>query len=179
MTEITKHYTKEGDTYSCKLCKKITTYASTMHYHIATKHLEEKPYNCTVCKKGFVQKSLYEMHLTKHIETRPASYKEPIYHCCRCSHTTTTKGNCLIHYARSHADWIPAYKEETPCKECDRIFPSSTAYLYHTIQCIPAPSKTIKEEIERCKQEEIVTDLIDLMTHLAVNEAGTEPPLLK
>ena len=179
MTEITKHYTKTDDTYSCKLCKKVTTYASTMHYHIATNHLETKPYNCTICKKGFVQRSLYEKHLTKHVETRPASYKEPSYHCCRCSHTTTTMGNCLIHYARTHADWIPAYKEDTSCTNCKKICSSSTAYLYHAIQCIPAPSKEIEAEIDRCKREETVTDLVDLMTHLVVSGAGNEPPLLK
>jgi hypothetical protein len=43
--------------------------------------------------------------------------------------------------------------------------------LYHAIQCIPAPSKTIEAEIEHCKQEESVTELADLMTHLVVNEA--------
>jgi hypothetical protein len=44
---------------------------------------------------------------------------------------------------------------------------------------MPAPSKTIEEEIERCKREETVIELADLMTHLVVNGAGNEPPLLK
>ena len=48
MTEITKHFIKIGDAYKCNLCEKITPYASTMHYHIATKHIEKKPYNCTI-----------------------------------------------------------------------------------------------------------------------------------
>jgi hypothetical protein len=34
----------------------------------------------------------------------------------------------------------------------------------------------IEEEIEHCKQEESVTELTDLMTHLAVSAAGTESP---
>jgi len=140
MTNITERYTVTDGIYTCKECGKTTTYASTMHYHIASRHIKEKPYNCSDCKKGFVQRSLYEKHLAvAHSDTTRNRYVGVYYQCSGCSHTSTTKGNCLIHYTRTHASWIPAYKKDSECTGCKKIFTSSTAYLYHAINCFPIP----------------------------------------
>jgi hypothetical protein len=60
-----------------------------------------------------------------------------------CKHAAKTKANMIVHFARTHCkDWIPAFAKETPCKGCDKVFASSTAYLYHSVQCIkPVPEK--------------------------------------
>ena len=156
MTKITDLYIRENGLYTCKTCKKVTTYASTMHYHIANSHLEEKSYKCIPCEKGFVQKGLYLKHLALMHPDSPhpsATEKNPYagthYQCGGCDHTSTTKGNCLIHYARTHASWIPAYKKDSSCTGCDTPFASSTAYLHHAIYCFPVPGKTEENEIAK------------------------------
>jgi len=145
MTKITDLYTKEKDLYICNECKKTTTYASTMHYHIASAHIEEKPYNCSECKKGFVQKSLYEKHK---LSVHPSRMDIVTYYQCGgCDHTSTTKGNSLIHYTRTHASWVPAYKKDSECTGCKKVFASSTAYLHHALYCFPLPGKKEEKEI--------------------------------
>jgi hypothetical protein len=152
MTKITDLYTKEDDIYTCKMCKKTSTHASTMHYHIANTHIEEKPFNCAHCKKGFTQKGLYMKHLAhKHPDTTQSITKNPYtgvyYHCGGCDHTSTTKGNCLIHYTRTHALWVPAYSSTAACTGCTKLFTSSTAYLHHALYCFPLPGKKEEKEI--------------------------------
>jgi hypothetical protein len=72
-----------------------------------------------------------------------------VFKCPCCDHTTKTKANALVHYARLHAkDWIPSYNKEAGCTHCKKTFGSIAAYLYHCTGCIPA-NKTHRDAVSR------------------------------
>jgi hypothetical protein len=71
------------------------------------------------------------------------------YKCPCCDHSTRTKANALVHYARLHAEgWIPTYDKAKGCSHCAKTFSSIAAYLYHCTGCIPA-NKTHRAAVAR------------------------------
>jgi len=143
---------EERSSYLCIECNKVSSNQSTMYYHVMKDHLKTCKFECNYCATTFLQKSLYLKHLaTVHPKTPHPSKTEKnpyvgiAYQCGGCEHTSTTKGNCLIHYARTHASWIPVYKKKESCTGCKLVFASSTAYLHHALQCFPVPEDKKKE----------------------------------
>jgi hypothetical protein len=143
---------EERSSYLCIECNKVSSNQSTMYYHVMKDHLKTCKFECNHCATNFLQKSLYLKHLaTVHPKTPHPSKTEKnpyvgiAYQCGGCEHTSTTKGNCLIHYARTHASWIPVYKKKESCTGCKLVFASSTAYLHHALQCFPVPEDKKKE----------------------------------
>lgn len=148
--------------FLCPHCDKITEKQNTMYYHIKKTHLVDLPFVCDKCEGGprFLQKSSLLHHLaTHHPEDATHSgdvnpYVGVSFTCPSCPHTTHTKSNMLIHYARTHCkDWIPAYtKSSNCCKNCEKTFASSSAYLYHSLSCLtteaPADHATIVSRIK-------------------------------
>jgi hypothetical protein len=138
------HYVKnEYGKFMCPYCDKITTNQNTMHYHITSKHSISKKYSCTECEQQFVQKSTYLWHMA-HSHPDCTSSDNPYLgvsvSCPCCSHTTKTKANMLIHYARVHCkEWIPSYNKSVPCPGCNDYFKSASAYLYHALLCLSNP----------------------------------------
>lgn len=147
-------YIKNNDgNYVCPHCNKITQKQNTMHYHIRMNHTQDLPFECKRCEEGpkFLQKSSYLHHLaTIHSDdlklkdeeiaavggTDTNRYAALSFSCPSCEHKTHTKSNILIHYARTHCkDWIPSFIKDTACEGCDKVFKSSSAYLYHSIGC--------------------------------------------
>ena len=137
--------------FVCPHCDKVTEKQNTMYYHIKKIHTQDLPFQCKLCTDTprFLQKSSYLHHLaTHHPEsctpeecggTNP--YAGVKFTCPCCTHSTHTKANLLIHYARTHCkDWIPGFtKSESGncgCKSCDKTFNSSSAYLYHAVGCM-------------------------------------------
>jgi hypothetical protein len=76
----------------------------------------------------------------KIVEVKVANpYCEQTFKCPCCDHSTRTKSNALVHYARLHAkDWIPAFDKTKGCPQCHKTFESNAAYLYHCTACVPA-----------------------------------------
>ena len=131
--------------FLCPHCDKVTEKQNTMYYHVKKTHMMDLPFVCEKCDDTprFLQKSAYHHHLATHHpgeaadgETNP--YAGVSFTCPSCPHTTHTKANMLIHYARTHCkDWIPAYtKSNNCCKKCSKSFASSSAYLYHSLSCL-------------------------------------------
>jgi len=153
-TSGSKYIRNNAGEYVCPHCNKVTKNQNTMYYHIEMKHTQNLRFECTRCtvSRKFLQKSSYLHHLaTVHADDPKLKDKEkeligedvnPVatvsYYCphAGCEHSTHTKSNLKIHYARTHAkEWIPAYVRGEACGTCNRAFPSSSAYLYHSIEC--------------------------------------------
>lgn len=140
-------YIKNADGhFVCPHCQKVTEKQNTMYYHIKKHHEQDLPFECDRCPDHprFLQKTSYFHHLATahpdapHPEQEKAvnPYAGVTYGCPCCAHTTHTKANVIIHFARNHCkDWIPSYEKKSPCSGCCKSFASSSAYLYHAVNC--------------------------------------------
>jgi hypothetical protein len=150
-TSTTTNYIRdEQGNFQCPFCEKKSEKQNTMYYHIKKNHHQDYKYICPHCPgeaRKFVQRSAYLQHLANGHPDEAAPTNNPYigvsYSCPCCEHTAKTKANILIHYARTHCkDWIPPFTKGMNCKSCDKQFASSTAYLYHAVQCIPPSSES-------------------------------------
>jgi hypothetical protein len=142
--------------FQCPHCPKVCEKQNTMYYHVKSTHLQDFKFTCGYCEdskdRRFVQKSAYYQHLaTCHPDCREVTEGDAgkyggVHYACPfpdCEHGTKTKANTLVHFARNHCrEWIPAYDKEAGCRGCQKVFASSTAYLYHALSCIkPVPEE--------------------------------------
>lgn len=145
-TVLVQKYIRNADNhFVCPYCGIVETKQNTMLYHIESKHENKFRFECTKCADTprFLQRCTYLHHLaTVHPEDPhiSADEKNPYagiaFVCDECEHSTHTKANMMIHYARNHAkDWIPAFVKGAPCTGCSKYFASSSAYLYHACTC--------------------------------------------
>lgn len=141
----TKYVRNDDGHFVCPDCGKVTEKQNTMYYHIKKNHTKDLPFECKKCAgcPRFLQKSSYLHHLaTIHPEDDGGEsnpYAGVSYTCPfgDCGHSTHTKANLLIHYARSHCKaWIPSFTKDCKCSGCKKEFASSSAYLYHSVSCL-------------------------------------------
>jgi len=155
MSVIVEKYVRNADGhFVCPHCEKIEEKQNTMYYHIKSIHEQDFPFACVLCKNEdnenprFLQKCAWFHHLATHHPENPHPspternpYANVLFNCPTCTHTSHTKGNILIHYARNHCkEWIPAYLRDRvtnvgACTGCRQEFKSSSAYLHHAIKC--------------------------------------------
>jgi len=145
MSTSDKKYVRNAQgQFVCPHCDKITEKQNTMYYHIKKIHDQDLPFECTHCPVNpkFLQRSGYLHHMaTIHAditigEANP--YAGVSFVCPEpdCGHSTHTKSNMIIHYARSHCKtWVPTYAKDTACTSCNKTYASSSAYLYHAPTC--------------------------------------------
>lgn len=144
---VTDKYVKNSEgKFVCPHCNKVEEKQNTMYYHIKSIHEQDFPYECKQCDSNprFLQRSALLHHLaTKHPNSPHLSehevnpYAGINFQCPTCEHTSHTKANTLIHYARSHCkDWIPTFTKNIGCTGCNKAFASSSAYLYHSVACL-------------------------------------------
>ena len=143
-------YVKNADGhFVCPDCGKVTEKQNTMYYHIKKNHTNDMPFKCDKCvgTPRFLQKSAYLHHCaqihptttTTETDKETNPYVGVSFSCpaAGCDHSTHTKANILIHYARTHCkEWIPAYSKSATCAGCSKTFASSSAYLYHALNCL-------------------------------------------
>lgn len=145
-TPLSKYIRDENGHFICPYCKVKKNKQNTMLYHIEKEHEHKTRFECKMCQDcpKFLQKCTYLHHLAVvHPETPHPTDKEKNpyanvnYACPDCDHTTHTKGNLRIHFARVHCEkWIPTYVPKEMCKGgCGKIYASSTAYLHHAPLC--------------------------------------------
>ena len=144
-----KYIKNEDGHFVCPHCEKVCPKQNTMYYHVKKNHTQDLPFQCKKCddEPRFLQKSSYLHHLATHHpkDAAPDGGANPYvgvkFNCPSCTHTTHTKANMLIHYARTHCkDWIPSFTKSSACKSCAKTFKSSSAYLYHAIGCLDVPN---------------------------------------
>jgi len=152
MSIVDKYVRNEDGHFVCPHCEKVEEKQNTMYYHIKSIHEMDFPFLCRLCKNEadehprFLQKCGWYHHLaTLHPEnphpslTERNPYANVRYVCPTCEHASHTKANVLIHYARNHCkEWIPTFTRDiktTGCTGCTRLFESSSAYLYHALNC--------------------------------------------
>jgi hypothetical protein len=142
-----KYIRNEEGKFVCPYCSAIKSKQNTMLYHIQSKHTKTFAYTCTRCESApqFLQKCGYLHHLATvhadnpHIneeEKNPYAEKRFICVYTECNHSTHTRGNLDIHFVRNHLkEFIPSFKINEPCTQCNKIFSSSGAYFYHAKDC--------------------------------------------
>jgi hypothetical protein len=142
--------------FVCPDCGITKKRQNTMFYHMK-KHAGELSHVCSVCSKGFIQKSGLQQHMVQaHPEAAAAAgCAVTEYACPCCDHTCRVKSNLFIHIARKHGSgWVPAASGATTCSCCAREFSSATAYYYHAVFCFAdvAPAAVVKglDEILGC-----------------------------
>jgi hypothetical protein len=101
------------------------------------KHEGKLPYECSICKKDFMQKASLDLHmLSKHKDPK----KSDMFKCPAkgCEFESLTKANCRIHCLRKHfKEEINAIMEENNCcTVCKNAFLSNTAFYYHAAKCV-------------------------------------------
>jgi len=134
-------YQKNADgLYVCGHCGKTAAKQNTMHYHLKT-HEGKLPYECSICKKGFLHASTLELHKkAQHEKEMERIHKCPFPGCAY--EGTLTKANLIIHFMRKHCkDETAAAMErgdgdQFRCKHCTKGMKSLTAFHYHVASCV-------------------------------------------
>jgi rubredoxin len=139
-TKMTYLRNEKGE-FVCPDCGVTKARQNTMFYHMK-KHAGDLKHVCTVCDKGFIQKSGLQQHM---LQAHPTEGCAPTWECPLCPHTCRMKSNMLIHIGRKHGEgWIPCIGAEGgTCTGCKKTFASATAYYYHAVQCFPAPTSMV------------------------------------
>lgn len=131
-----KYHKNEEGQFVCPHCNSVKKNQSTMHYHMK-KHEEQVTHVCKLCKKGFLQRQTLELHMrSRHEKDLDKKFK-----CTFCEFSSLTKGNCVVHFLRTH------YQEETDnvmdkdgktvnCTKCEKNFNSLSSFYYHCKECI-------------------------------------------
>ncbi len=138
-------YTKNKDGhFVCPHCDEVKEKQNTMFYHMQT-HDGKLPYECNICKKGFVQKQELIYHKqSKHLTT-PEAVAVDLIECPfdDCDFKDIRKGNIRIHCMRKHGceyltkDTITKSDEGFyMCKTCNYKNKSQSGILYHICSCL-------------------------------------------
>ena len=121
--------------FVCGICGCTKKNQNTMHYHLKA-HEGKSPFECTVCKKGFLQSQSLLVHMAARHSTDTKGIQCPL-----CPFTTATKANRIIHYVRKHcqeavAKALKQEGENFQCTVCQKELKSNTAFHYHVAGCL-------------------------------------------
>ncbi|GAB0093734.1 zinc finger protein 260 isoform X1 [Sergentomyia squamirostris] len=103
--------------FTCNICERSFTLASTLSLHKKRTHLGIKPHECTDCGWKFAQSSDLIKHMRKHSGERP-------YKCEICDLAFSQRRN-LKNHMKMHTE------APSKCKYCDKIFAIDTSLLAH------------------------------------------------
>lgn len=103
--------------FTCKMCQKSFTLASTLTLHFRRTHLGIKPYECKVCGWTFAQTSDLIKHMRKHTGERP-------YTCQTCGLGFSQNRN-LKNHMKMHTE------APSQCIFCKKVFLLETSLTQH------------------------------------------------
>lgn len=148
-----KYIKNENGSFVCPHCSIVKERQNTMYYHMKKKHEGKLPYECSICKKDFIQKTSLELHmLSKHKDDKvvPKMFKcaDP-----NCKFESLTKANCRIHCLRKHFkdEIYQILEENNSCSVCKESFRSGSAFYYHAANCIKTNDSSKKAILENLK----------------------------
>jgi hypothetical protein len=138
-----KGYTKNAaGHFVCPHCGETKEKQNTMFYHMQT-HEGKLPYECNVCKKGFVQKQELLLHKQRrHAQELKGSADAVVCPFDDCDFEDIRKGNVRIHCIRMHAreyisdDMIKRSGTQWSCDLCDYNCGSQAGLYYHLSSCL-------------------------------------------
>lgn len=148
----------EAGEYVCPFCGVTKANQNTMFYHM-NKHEGKLPHECSVCKKGFVQKQELQFHMLKwHPATGASAAAAQEEICCpydNCTFSDIRKGNVRTHIMRKHVtkhikDYISRDEAgQWLCDLCDAEFASAAGFYYHLYKCTQEHEILPAEDVAR------------------------------
>jgi hypothetical protein len=138
-----KGYMKNAEGhFVCPHCGETKEKQNTMFYHMQT-HEGKLPYECNVCKKGFVQKQELLLHKQRrHAQELKGSADVVVCPFDDCDFEDIRKGNVRIHCIRIHGrdyisnDMIKRVGTQWSCGLCDYNCGSQAGLYYHLSSCL-------------------------------------------
>ena len=100
--------------YQCCLCDKVFLNKGVLDQHMIT-HTGEKPYQCSQCDKYFIENSNLDHHVMIHTGEKP-------YECTHCEKALSNKKDLDCHMSRHSGD--------KPYQCCFVVFPMLHVWVY-------------------------------------------------
>lgn len=129
--------------FKCNKCSRVFRKRNHLNSHITYAHLEELPYKCDNCNKGFVIKENYEAHLLTHSNPEVLPYK-----CDKCHQYFTNKKHLYYHSFKhtQYGSFSARYKTHR-CSTCLRTFDTAEDLQEHHIEYHNRKRKTIEIKV--------------------------------
>jgi len=142
-TERKPLYTKNAaGHFVCPHCGEVKEKQNTMFYHMQT-HEGKLPYECNICKKGFVQKQELLLHKQrKHAQQLEDVVDKYVCPFDDCDFEDIRKGNVRTHCIRMHGreyindDMIKRTGQQWSCGLCNYTCGSQAGIYYHLSSCL-------------------------------------------
>ncbi|XP_063705720.1 oocyte zinc finger protein XlCOF6-like [Culicoides brevitarsis] len=127
--------------FECDICGATFKIKSRIKQHMVVDHSADAAYQCEVCGKKNVAKSLHELHIRTHLDTRDRPFA-----CLQCTKCFKSKAELQRHVYGVH---VPA--EEKPsfeCDECSFVTSKQEFLIKHQVnQHVPDCQKPFQCEI--------------------------------
>ena len=109
---ITHSHLKIHEARQYELCTKLLKNIASLRKHMKILHTpdEEKPYQCSTCRRGFIRKDSWMMHINGHRGIKPIE-------CEQCGQHFASKTTYIYRHLTIHAR-----TNKFMCAHCSRIF---------------------------------------------------------
>lgn len=122
-THLRTHAGKKVDHLMCRVCWVGFASQVELNKHLATSHLEDRFYECDLCKRVFTTLLDCETHVELHKRAAPQEQLE--FPCKKCGKKFHTKHSLARHRKRRCLTFFK-------CTDCPQTFPKKSSLLRHT-----------------------------------------------
>lgn len=140
--DIVEHirYHIDPNTFKCKICDKVSTNSRNLNKHMHEKHTaegQERPFECTTCKKKFAKKCTLKTHMETHDTGKD-------FKCSECGKGFSTEQRRKIHERMVH-------NVDRVCDQCGKTIHGVYALKQHILE--HAGIKKRKWPCDQCNAE--------------------------